>query len=66
MMSHNALSQDAEYLAIILRKDEVCRAYKPKFGQGRSVSLDEFRVIYGKDPFYSWFGCALTQALRGL
>ncbi len=50
----NAL--DEKYLKIILQRIEICKAYKPKFGQGKSVSIDEFEVIYGNDSFYSWFG----------
>lgn len=55
MQSESTLTEQ-KYLKLILDKIEVCRAYKPKFGQGKSVSLDEFRTIYGADAFYSWFG----------
>jgi hypothetical protein len=48
--------RDAAYLALILQKVEICRAYQPKFGQGNSVALEKFRAMYGSDPFYSWFG----------
>lgn len=54
-MSDNS-SLDKKYLDIILRKIEICKAYKPKFGQGKSVSLEQFKTIYGRDSFYSWFG----------
>lgn len=48
---------DEKYLQILVYRIEVCRQYKPKFGQGgEGVSLDEFRALYGADPFYSWFG----------
>lgn len=47
---------DEKYLNIILQRIEICKAYKPKFGQGKSVSLEEFEVIYRNDAFYSWFG----------
>jgi hypothetical protein len=53
-MSNIAL--DEKYLEIILQRIEICKAYKPKFGQGKSVSLEEFEVIYRNDSFYSWFG----------
>lgn len=37
----------------------VCKDYKPKFGN-RQVSdgytLDDFKSLYGSDPFYSWIG----------
>lgn len=48
--------QDRRYLEIIKKRVEVCKAYTPKFGQGASVSLEEFAQLYGADPFYSWFG----------
>lgn len=47
---------DEEYVAIVLDKINVCRSYRPKFGQGRSVSLEGFRQLYGADSFYHWFG----------
>lgn len=49
---------DEKYLEDILAPIRVCLKYKPRFGQGGLVglSLDEFRVLYQKDPFYSWFG----------
>lgn len=47
---------DAAYLQIVLTKIEVCRAYRPKFGQGENVSFEEFQALYGGDQFYSWFG----------
>ncbi|MDQ3687705.1 MAG: hypothetical protein M3430_19185 [Acidobacteriota bacterium] len=55
-MSNVDLSQDAKYLEIVLKKIYVCRAYKPKFGQGKNISFEEFKEIYGGDPFYWWFG----------
>ena len=48
---------DDKYLEILLESLEVCKLYKPKFGQGRKgVSLDKFRSLYGADSFYTWFG----------
>jgi len=49
-------ASDAAYLEIIVSKIEVCRAYRPKFGQGENVSFEEFQTLYGGDQFYSWFG----------
>ncbi len=50
-------SLDDKYLEILLECLEVCKLYKPKFGQGRKgVSLDKFRSLYGADSFYTWFG----------
>lgn len=51
------VSLDQKYLQILLDRIEVCRSYKPKFGQGgKGVSLEEFKSLYGSDPFYTWFG----------
>jgi|GEM_PF-194336 len=55
-MPDESVSQDTKYLGIVLKKIYVCKAYQPKFGQGKSISFDEFKMIYGSDPFYSWFG----------
>lgn len=54
-MSKN-IDLDKKYLKIILDRIEICKAYKPKFGQGKNVSFEEFEVIYRNDAFYSWFG----------
>lgn len=47
---------DSTYLKLIVSKIEVCRSYRPKFGQGANVSFEEFQALYGTDQFYSWFG----------
>jgi len=49
---------EQEYLAPILTALKVCRDYKPKFGHGSraAYTLDEFKVLYSQDAFYSWFG----------
>lgn len=49
-------TQDQRYLDLITRKIAVCREYQPKLGQGRAVSLPEFKTLYGADLLYSWFG----------
>lgn len=49
-------TNDDRYLSIVLAKIDVCRTYRPKFGQGRSVSMKRFRQLYGADSFYHWFG----------
>ena len=48
--------RDKKYLATILNRLDTCREYLPKFGTGNAVTLDDFKVMYGQDPFYSWFG----------
>lgn len=47
---------DTKYLRLVVNKINVCRLYKPKFGQGHPISSSEFEVLYGSDMFYSWFG----------
>jgi hypothetical protein len=50
-------SLDQKYLQILIDRIEVCKSYKPKFGQGGDgVSLEAFRALYSADPFYAWFG----------
>ena len=50
-------SLDEKYLKILIDRIEVCKSYKPKFGQGGDgVSLEAFRTLYSSDPFYAWFG----------
>lgn len=52
------MQQDAEYLDILLRPIRMCANYKPKLGYGvkAAYSLEDFRALYGGDPFYSWIG----------
>ena len=50
---------DEEYLQIVLDAIRVCTHYKPKFGQGAKsggLTLEQFRHLYQRDAFYSWFG----------
>jgi hypothetical protein len=49
---------DENYLKVILDPIRVSANYQPKFGrgQGAGLSLQQFRELYQKDPFYSWFG----------
>jgi hypothetical protein len=51
------LSEDERYLTLITKPLEICAQYKPKFGQGGAgISIEEFKVMYGADPFYRWMG----------
>ena len=52
------VDSDARYLALVINPIRVCRSYKPKFGlgAGAGVSLEQFKRLYGQDPFYEWFG----------
>jgi hypothetical protein len=47
LMSSAPESRDQQYLSLILQKREVSKVYKPRFGQAREISLDEFRMLYG-------------------
>jgi hypothetical protein len=52
------MQNDADYLEVILDLIRGCTQYKPKFGQGKSagLTLEQFQILYQKDPFYGWFG----------
>jgi hypothetical protein len=54
----NQLNREEEYFELLAKALRVCAQYKPMFGQGRvgGVSLAQFKVMYGADPFYSWIG----------
>lgn len=52
-------NKDQEYLEIFLTPIARCKTYRPKFGRGNGkegLSLTEFKILYGADPFYSWVG----------
>lgn len=53
-----ALNDDERYLTTLLSPLRTSALYKPKFGRDNSagLDLDDFRVLYGNDPFYAWFG----------
>ena len=55
----NVTANEKQYLDTFLEPIRKCKNYRPKLGQGnrdRGVSLDEFKILYGADPFYSWIG----------
>ncbi len=50
---------EKHYLKTFLAPIKKCKTYRPKFGQGNSdkgLSLANFKVLYGSDPFYAWVG----------
>jgi len=49
-------NSDDKYLGLIIKKIEICKAYRPKFGKKDAVSLKEFKALYAADMFYNWFG----------
>jgi hypothetical protein len=58
MMKPMIASRDEQYLALLLKRIEVCKNYRPKFGQSEKIglSLQQFQHLYGADLFYAWFG----------
>jgi hypothetical protein len=51
-------AEDAKYLQFIIEALQVCKNYKPKFGQTKALTLEEFQALYQADVFYNWFGLA--------
>lgn len=51
-------TEDVFFLNTFLAPMRICKDYTPAFGKGKSdgVSLEEFQLLYGEDPFYSWIG----------
>lgn len=49
---------EKRYLNLLLDPLDACAKYKPKFGTNDSagVSLEQFKILYGDDPFYHWVG----------
>lgn len=50
--------RELHYLNLLLDPLDACANYKPKFGTDNEegVSLDQFKIMYGEDPFYHWVG----------
>ena len=51
------MSDDA-YVEMLLEPLRKCAAYRPAFGRNEQegTSIEEFRLLYGSDPFYHWMG----------
>jgi len=49
---------ERRYLNLLLDPLNACSRYKPKFGTNDSagVTLEQFKILYGEDPFYHWVG----------
>jgi hypothetical protein len=49
---------EQRYLNLLLDPLDACAHYKPKFGTEDSagVTLEQFKILYGEDPFYHWIG----------
>ncbi len=53
------MDKEKSYLELFMRPIQVCKSYKPKFGNSRSetgYTLNDFTTLYGADQFYSWIG----------
>jgi len=50
--------QDQVYCKILIDAIHVSKEYRPRFGGQRKkgYALEEFKDLYGNDPFYSWMG----------
>jgi hypothetical protein len=49
---------EQRYLNLLLDPLDACARYQPKFGTEDStgVTLEQFKILYGEDPFYHWIG----------
>jgi hypothetical protein len=49
---------ELRYLNLLLDPLDACAKYKPKFGTDEQggISLEQFKSLYGQDPFYHWVG----------
>lgn len=50
--------RDEKYFKLITGALRVCANYRPMFGKGRKggMTFQQFRKLYGSDPFYKWVG----------
>lgn len=52
------------YLNLLIEALRTCREYRPRFGSGHDMSLEDFQKLYRADPFYSWFGLDSAEVYR--
>lgn len=54
----SAAGSDNRYFELLAGAMRTCADYRPKFGKGKKsgTTLDQFRELYGADPFYQWIG----------
>jgi hypothetical protein len=53
------MTKEEKYIELFLAPIRRCKEYKPKFGDSQNengISLENFLMLYGSDPFYSWIG----------
>lgn len=68
MQYKDSVERDDYYRNLILTPLQESVNCKPAMGTGHAVSLDEFKRLYGADPFYHWMGLdnsLVYQAARG-
>lgn len=56
MASETDAERDERYLNYLLDAVRAAARKPPQFGTGKGVSVDEFKQLYGDDPFYAWIG----------
>ena len=50
-------ARDEQYFQLLAQALQVCMHYKPRFGKTQAgLTLEQFRQLYGADPFYTWIG----------
>ena len=50
-------TQDERYFELLARALRVCAEYRPRFGKGGAgQTFEQFKQMYGADPFYAWVG----------
>jgi hypothetical protein len=54
--SESRAEREKRYLAYLVDAIRVAARKPPQFGTGKDVSLDQFKRLYGDDPFYAWIG----------
>lgn len=55
---------ESRYLNLLIEALRKCRDYRPRFGSGGEMALEDFQKLYRADPFYSWFGLNSTEVYR--
>ena len=52
------MADEKQYLETFLIPVRKCKDYRPKFGgnSGDGLTLNQFKHLYGSDPFYAWVG----------
>jgi hypothetical protein len=54
--SESQAEREQRYLGYLVGSIRLAARKPPQFGTGKDVSLDQFKRLYGDDPFYAWIG----------